>query len=187
MTPLQKIIHDTEEAMKKAVDATVREFNEIRTGRANPGLVEGIMVNYYGAQTPLKQTATISTPEPKLIVIHPWDPSILKEVERAILGSSLGLNPLNDGKVIRISIPQLTSERREELKKLTHRIAENGRVSVRTVRRDNIEAVKKLEDSKQIAEDERFKSQEEIQKITEKYIKRIDELLAQKEKELMEV
>lgn len=187
MTSLQKIMHDTEEDMKKVVDATVREFNEIRTGRAQPGIVEGLMVNYYDTQTPLKQLATISTPEAKLIVIHPWDPSILKDVERAILSSSLGLTPVNDGKVIRISIPQLTLERREELKKLTHKIAENGRVSVRTVRRDNIEAVKRLEDSKQITEDERFKSQEEIQKVTEKYIKRIDELLAQKEKELMEV
>ena len=184
MVPLQKCIHDIEEKLKKAVDATAREFSEIRTGRANPSLVEGIMVEYYGTNTPLKQLASISVPEPRLITIHPWDPSSIAGIERAILKSQLGINPVNDGKLIRISIPSLTKERCDELKKVIHRIAEQGRVSIRTVRRDGIDAVKKMEDSKEIPEDARFKGQEEIQKLTENYTKKIEDYLKEKEKEL---
>ncbi|MFC1624026.1 ribosome recycling factor [Candidatus Omnitrophota bacterium] len=184
MLPLEKRLHEIEEKMKKTVDATIREFSEIRTGRANPSLVEGIRVEYYGTNTPLKQLASISVPEPRLIAIQPWDPSSVKAVEKAILKSELGINPMNDGKIIRISIPSLTKERCEELKKVLHKIAEQGRVSIRTVRRDGIDSVKKMEDSKEIPEDARFKGQEEIQRLTDKYIKRIDELLKGKEKEL---
>lgn len=187
MLPLQKCIHDIEEKLKKAVEATTREFSEIRTGRANPSLVEGIMVEYYGTNTPLKQLASISIPEPRLITIHPWDPSSIASIEKAILKSQLGINPVNDGKVIRISIPSLTKERCDELTKVIHRIAEQGRVSIRTVRRDGIDAVKKLEDSKTITEDARFKGQEEIQKLTERYTKKIEEHLKEKEKELTTV
>ncbi len=184
MLPLQKRIHEIEEKMKRTVDATVREFTEIRTGRANPSLVEGIMVDYYGTNTPLKQLAGISVPEPRLIVIQPWDPSSVPAIEKAIMKSQLGITPANDGKVIRISIPSLTRERCEELTKVLHKIAEQGRVSVRTVRRDGIDSIKKMEDAKEIPEDARFKSQEEVQKLTEKYTKKIEDLLKEKEKEL---
>lgn len=185
MEPLQKLIHDTEEKLKKAVEATVREFAEIRTGRANPGIVEGVMVECYGTHMPLKQVATISVPEPRLITIHPWDPSNIQAIEKAILKSELGITPVNDGKIIRISIPTLTKERIEELKKILHKIAEHGRVSLRTVRRDAMAGIDKMESSKEITEDAKFKGHEDVQKLTEKYTKRIDELLANKEKELV--
>ena len=184
MLPLQKRIHEIEEKMKRTVDATVREFAEIRTGRANPSLVEGLMVEYYGTNTPLKQLAGISVPEPRLIVIQPWDPSSVPAIEKAIMKSQLGITPANDGKVIRIAIPSLTKERCAELTKVLHKIAEQGRVSVRTVRRDGIDSIKKMEDAKEIPEDARFKGQEEVQKLTEKYTKRIEDLLKEKEKEL---
>jgi ribosome recycling factor len=185
MEPLQKQVHDTEEKLKKTVDSTVRDFSEIRTGRANPGIVEGVMVECYDTHMPLKQVATISVPEPRLVVIQPWDAGNLAAIERAILKSGLGINPVNDGKIIRIAIPTLTKERIDELKKILHKIAEQGRVSVRTVRRDAMAAVDKLESSKQITEDAKFKGHDDIQKLTEKYTKRIDELLVNKEKELV--
>ena len=185
MEPLQKQVHDTEEKLKKTVDSTVRDFSEIRTGRANPGIVEGVMVECYDTHMPLKQVATISVPEPRLIVIQPWDAGNLSAIERAILKSELGINPVNDGKIIRISIPTLTKERIDELKKILHKIAEQGRVSIRTVRRDAMAAVDKLESSKQITEDAKFKGHDDIQKLTEKYTKKIDELLVNKEKELV--
>ena len=184
MLPLEKRVHEIEEKMKKTIDATVREFSEIRTGRANPSLVEGIMVEYYGTRTPLKQLAGISVPEPRLIAIQPWDPSSVPDIEKAILKSQLGVNPVNDGKIIKVPIPSLTKERCEELKKVLHKIAEQGRVSIRTVRRDGIDSIKKMEDSKEISEDDRFKGQEQVQKSTEKYTKKIEELLEEKEKEL---
>jgi ribosome recycling factor len=184
MMPLQKLIHDTEELMKKAIDATSREFSEIRTGRANPKLVEGIKVECYGSVMTMLQVGSISVPEPRLITIHPWDPSNLAAIEKAIMKSELGITPTNDGKIIRISMPSLTKERCEELKKVLHKIAEQGRVSIRTVRRDGIDALKKLEDSKAIPEDARFKGQDEIQKMTEKYTKKIEDQLKEKEKEL---
>jgi len=187
MLPLQKRLSEIEEMMKKSVDATVREFSEIRTGRANPSLVEGIMVECYGSNMPLKQVASISVPEPRLIAIHPWDPSNIQAIEKAILKSQLGINPMNDGKIIRVPIPSLTKERCDELKKVLHKIAEQGRISIRTVRRDGIDSLKKMEDSKQIPEDARFKGQDHVQKLTEKYTKRIEELLEQKEKELTSI
>jgi len=185
MDLLQKLIHDTEEKLKKAVDSTLREFSEIRTGRANPSIVEGITVECYGTHMPMKQVGTISIPEPRLIAIHPWDQSNIPAIEKAILKSELGITPVNDGKMIRISIPTLTKERIEELKKILHRLAEQGRVSIRTVRRDSIASVDKLESSKQITEDAKFKGHDDIQKLTEKYTKKIDELLVTKEKELV--
>jgi len=185
MEPLQKLIHDTEEKLKKTVDSTLREFSEIRTGRANPSIVEGIMVECYDTHMPMKQVGTISVPEPRLITIHPWDQSNIQAIEKAILKSELGITPVNDGKLIRIAIPILTKERIEELKKILHRLAEQGRVSIRTVRRDSITAVDKLESSKQITEDAKFKGHDDIQKLTEKYTKKIDELLVTKEKELV--
>jgi ribosome recycling factor len=182
---VKEILHDTDEKMKRAVEAMMREFLEVRTGRASPSLVEGIRVDYFGTFTPLKQLATISTPDARLIVIQPWDISILAEVEKAILRSDLGITPTNDGKLIRISIPQLSKERREELAKLVKKMAEDGRISIRTIRRDAVEAARNLEKDKVITEDDRFRAQDEIQKLTDRYIERIDQILKDKEEELM--
>jgi ribosome recycling factor len=182
---VKDILHDTGEKMRRTQEAVMREFSEVRTGRASPSLVEGIRVEYYGTSTPLKQLATISTPDARLIVIQPWDISILAEVEKAILRSSLGITPTNDGKLIRISIPQLSKERREELAKLVKKMAEDGRISIRTIRRDAVEAARNLEKDKTITEDDRFRAQDEIQKLTDRYIERIDQILKDKEEELM--
>ncbi|MBL7084839.1 MAG: ribosome recycling factor [Candidatus Omnitrophica bacterium] len=183
---IKDILHETEEKMKKTVQAVKREFDEVRTGRASSSLVEGILVDYYGSKTPIKQLATISTPDARLIAVHPWDASVIGEVEKAILQSNIGLTPNNDGKVIRISIPHLTDERQQELDKIVKRVAEGGRVSLRTVRRDANEALKQLDKNKEIAEDERFKSQDEVQEFIDKYTAQIDELLEAKEKEIQE-
>lgn len=187
MLPLQKRLHEIAEKMKKTIDATIREFSEIRTGRASPKLVEGIRVECYGSIMSLNQVSSISVPEPRLIAIHPWDPSNVPAIEKAILKSQLGLSPVNDGKIIRIAIPPLTNERCDELKKVLHKITEQGRISLRTVRRDAIDSVKKMEDTKEITEDARFKGQEEIQKLIDKYTKNIEELLKDKEKELSSI
>lgn len=181
---VKEIIHDTETKMKKTVESTQRELGTIRTGRASTSLVEGIKVDYYGAPTPLKQVAAISTPDARLIVIQPWDKGILGEVEKAIFKSDIGITPTNDGKVIRLSIPPLTDERRSELDKILKKIAEDGRISIRTARHTSVENTRKSEKDKVITEDERFKTQEDIQKLTDKYIKEIDALLAAKEKEI---
>ena len=187
MSSIKEVMRSTEEKMKKVVDATKREFASVRTGRASTSLVEGMHVDYYGTQTPLKQLANISAPDVKLIVIQPWDPSSLGEIEKAIQQSNIGAMPTNDGKVIRVSIPPLSEERREELIRITKKMAEDGRISVRTVRRDANEQAKKLEKDKLATEDEFFKSHDDIQKITDKYIKEIDVILEEKDKELMEV
>jgi len=180
------VLKDTEDKMKHALDAMNREFSEIRTGRANPHLVEGIKIDYYGTPTMLKQLASISVPDARLIVIQPWDPTAVAEIEKAILKSNLGLNPMNDGKAIRLAVPQLSKERREELIKLVKDLSEKGRVSLRTIRRDANELVKKLEQDKKITEDDKFKSQEDIQRLTDKYIEKVEQILKDKEKELTE-
>ncbi len=182
----KEILLETEDKMKKSIDTVSREFAEVRTGRANPSLVEGLHIDYYGTPTMLKQIASISVPDARLIVIQPWDISAMAEIEKAILKSNIGIAPSTDGKVIRLSIPQLSKERREELTKLVKKMAEDGRVSIRTIRRDANEAVKKLEDDKAIPEDERFKTQETIQKLTDKHIAKIEEILKEKDKELVE-
>lgn len=187
MATLKEVLHEAREKMAKTNEAVQREFGTIRTGRASTSLVEGIKVEYYGNQMFLKQVASISTPDPKLIVIQPWDTSVLEEIEKAILKSSVGITPMNDGRVIRLGIPNLTQERRGELVKVIKKMAEDGRVSIRSVRRDINEKIKKLEKDKVATEDESFKSVEEVQKLTDKYIKDIDQLLSNKEKELMEV
>ncbi len=181
---VKELTHDTESKMKKTVESTQREFSTVRTGRASAALVEGIRVDYYGVLTPLKQLAAISTPDAKLIVIQPWDKTVMPEVEKAILKSEIGITPTNDGKVIRLSIPSLTNERRAELDKILKKIAEDGRISIRTARHVAVENARKLEKDKVIAEDDKFKAQDEIQKLTDKYIKEIDNLLAAKEKEI---
>lgn len=178
------IVRDTEAKMKKTVEATQREFSTIRTGRASSSLIEGVKVDYYGAPTPLKQLAAVSTPDARLIVIQPWDKNILGEIEKAIMKSEIGIMPTNDGKLIRLSVPPLTEERKGELDKILKKIAEDGRVSLRTCRHSAIEHARKLEKDKAITEDEKFKTQDEVQKLTDKFIKEIDTLLASKEKEI---
>jgi len=182
----REILHNTEEKMKKALDSVMREFSEIRTGRASPALVEGLHIDYYGTPTPLKQLASISAPDVHLIVIQPWDVTAIVEIEKAIMKSNLGINPSNDGKLIRLSIPPLSKERRQELVKVVHKMAEEGRVSLRTIRREAKEALEKLEKDKVIAEDDKFRGIDELQKIIDKYIAKVDELLKSKEKEILE-
>ncbi|MBI4436547.1 MAG: ribosome recycling factor [Candidatus Omnitrophica bacterium] len=183
---LRDLLRETEEKMDKTVEATQRELATVRTGRASTALLEGVKVSYYDTPTPLKQIATITTPDPKLIVVQPWDGSLLGEIERALLGANLGITPTNDGRVIRLSMPQLTTERREELAKIIRKMAEDGRISIRTGRHHAIELVRKLKD-KGISEDEVFTTQDEIQKLTDKHINKIDELLKQKEREVLEL
>ena len=182
-----EIKKETEEKMKKTVEVTRREYATIRTGRASAGLVEGIKVDYYGTPTPLKQLAGILTPEARLIIIQPWDPGAMQSIEKAILASNIGITPNNDGKVIRLSVPPLTHERREELDKVIKKLAEDGRVSIRSIRRDANDHIKKLEKDKSIPEDLRFATQEDVQKLTDKYVGEIDKLLSEKEKEILEV
>ena len=182
---LEEAIKKTEDAMKKAITATERELAELRTGRANPKMVEGIHVDYYGAATMIKDLSTISVPEARLIVIQPWDATVIPEIEKAINNSNLGLNPSSDGKVVRLSIPELSQERREEMIKVVKKLIEDGKVSARTVRKDANENIKQLEKDKKITEDQRFKTLEDIQKLTDKTIKDLDEVLKHKEKELI--
>jgi len=180
------ILHDTDVKMNKSIEATRRHFSEIRTGRASPHLVEGIHVDYYGTPTILKSMASITVPDARLIVIQPWDASIIAEIEKAVLASNLGITPMNDGKVVRLQLPHLTQERREELKKVVKEIAEEGRISLRTIRRDANDVIKKLESDKKISEDEKFNAHDKIQKVTDKHIKDIEDLLKDKDKELSE-
>lgn len=186
MLPLQKIMKDTEDKFKKALEATAREFSEVRTGRASPSLVEGMMIEYYDTHTPLKQLASISVPDARLLVIQPWDKSCLGDIEKAVLKSNIGITPVNDGKVVRLAMPPLSKERREELTKVVKDMAENGRVSLRTIRHDGKAAIEATEKNKQIAEDEKFSGLDQLQKMTESYSKKIDDILTTKQKELME-
>lgn len=175
---------EIEELMNKAVQATQRSFNTVRTGRANSSLLDRIQVEYYGVPTPLKALASLTTPDSSTLLIQPFDPSTLAAIERAIVTSDLGLTPSNDGKVVRLTIPPLTEERRKELSKQVAKLAEEGRVSIRNIRRDGIDSVRKREKNGELSEDESKSLQDDIQKLTDRYIKKIDELLAEKEKEL---
>jgi ribosome recycling factor len=170
--------------MKKSLDVVNQNFASIRTGRANSGMVEHLKVEAYGSMMPMRQVANVTIPEPRTILLQPWDPTVLKSLEKAINDSDLGISPVIDGKMIRLSIPALTRERREELVKIVHKLAEEGRVSMRSVRRDANEKIKQLEKDKTVTEDESFKSQTEIQKITDRYISMIDQAQASKEKDL---
>ncbi len=180
------LLREAEEKMHKTVEATHRELSTVRTGRASPNLVEGVKVSYYDTQTPVKQLATITTPDPRTIVIQPWDAAVLGEIERALLEANIGITPTNDGHVIRLSIPQPTKERREELAKLVRKMAEEGRISIRTGRHHTIEQIRKLGKDRAVSEDDAFTSQEEVQKLTDKFIAKIDEMLKQKEKEVLD-
>lgn len=182
-----EILHDAEEHMNKSTDVLAHEFSTVRTGRATPSLVDGIRVDYYGAPTPLKSLAAISTPDAKCIVIQPWDAAANAEIEKAILKSDLGITPVNDGKLIRLVLPDLSKERRAELAKVVKKMTEDGRISIRNVRHAAIEHLKKIEKDKLITEDDKFGCQEKIQKLTDKYIAKAEELLAAKEKEITEI
>ncbi len=183
----KELFKETEERMKAVVAATKREFSAVRTGRANPAILDRVTVSYYGTPTPLNQLANIAVPEPRLITIQPWDKSSLKDVEKAILQSDLGLTPNNDGQIIRLSIPPLTGERRKELVRLVRKEAEEMRVAVRNIRRDTNEDVKAQEKAGTLPEDEARRCEKQVQELTDKYIKEIDQLLLTKEQEIMEV
>ncbi|MGD8492557.1 MAG: ribosome recycling factor [Desulfobacterales bacterium] len=183
---IDDIYQETTDSMRKAVEALRRELKRVRTGRASLSILDGIKVDYYGTLTPLNQMATLAVPESRLITIQPWDISVIKDIEKALLKSDLGLTPANDGKLIRISIPALTEERRKELVKVVHKMAEDYKVSIRNARRDANELLKSLKKDGDISEDEAFKSQEEVQKITDEHIKHIDECCQEKEKEILE-
>ena len=176
-----------EEKMKKSIDSASADFASVRAGRANASVLDRIMVDYYGSPTPIQQIAAISSPDPRALVISPWDGTALKSIEKAIQTSDLGINPQNDGKCIRLTFPQLTEERRKELVKQIHKYAENGKVAVRNIRRDAMEAFKKKEKASEITEDDLKQAEKDLQKLTDESCKKLDELLAKKEKELLAV
>jgi ribosome recycling factor len=173
--------------MSVTIDKIVHEFNSIRTGRASVNLLDRVFIDYYGVKTPLRHISNISLPEPKTILISPYEPKLLKDIEKQILSSDLGLNPSNDGKVIRLSIPALNEERRKELVKVVKKIAEDGRIAVRNIRRDGIEEFKRLEKKAEITEDDLKNLEVEMQELTDEYIEKISKILTQKESEIMEV
>lgn len=181
------LVTKSEETMKKSINFLKEDLATIRAGKANPKLVDKIQVSYYGSMTPLNQVANISVPEPRSIIIQPWDASLVKEIEKAILASDLGINPSNDGKMIRLVIPPLTEERRKDLIKLVKKEVENAKVAVRNIRRDANEDFKKLEKTSELTKDDLKKAEEEMQKLTDKYIKIIDDTYKEKEKEILEV
>jgi len=183
---LDDVYRDLRDRMNKAIETLESEYKRLRTGRASVSLVDGIKVDYYGNPTPLSQLATLTIPDPRTIMIQPWDTSVVGEVEKAILKSELGLTPMNDGKAIRISIPPLTAERRRDLVKVVKKKAEESKVAVRNIRRDIIEKIKDLKKDKKVSEDEQFRAQDEIQKITDDYVKKIDAVYSGKEKEILE-
>jgi ribosome recycling factor len=184
---IQNVYNDTNRKMESSIAILQKELAGIRTGRASLALLDGIKVDYYGNPSPLTQVATLSVPDSRLISIQPWDTSLLPAIEKAILSSNLGLTPTNDGKIIRISIPPLTEERRKELVKVVKKIAEDCKVAIRNVRRESMEHLKSLEKDKKISQDDHKKANDEVQKITDKFIKRVDDITAKKDKEILEV
>lgn len=183
---IKNILQKAEADMKKALEAMTKDFGTIRTGRASLSLLEGITVEYYGSTMPLNQVASLSVPEPRTITIQPWDLKVMPHLEKAIIKSDLGITPTNDGKILRLNIPPLTQERRKDLVKVIKKMAEEGRVAMRNLRREANEQLKKLEKDKKITEDELHKSIDKVQELTDKYINQIEEVLAKKEKEIME-
>jgi ribosome recycling factor len=183
---IESTLQETKERMAKTIDDLENELKRVRTGRASLSLLDGIRADYYGAQTPLNQMASLSVPESRLIVIQPWDVSAIKGIEKAILKSDLGLTPSSDGKLIRISIPPLTEERRKELVKIVSKMCEEHKIAVRNIRRDSNELIKGFKKDGDIAEDDAFKAQDSIQKITDDYISEIDDIYKSKEKEILE-
>jgi ribosome recycling factor len=184
---IDELLADATRRMDKSIEATRDHLNSVRTGRASPGMLDRITVDYYGQQTPLKQLATIGVPEARLLTVQPFDPSSVKSIEKAIQESDLGLTPSNDGKLIRLPIPQLTEERRREYVKIARTYAEEGRVSIRNIRRDVIHGLKELVDNGDVGADEEHRAEERAQKLTDEHVKSIDELVKHKEAEIMEV
>ena len=184
---IQELRKKTSDRMQGAIDALKKEFAGIRTGRASMALLDGIIIDYYGTPTPVQQLASLTIPESRQIAIQPWEQKLIPEIEKAIMKSDLGLTPMNDGKIIRINIPILTEERRKQLVKLVKKRAEESKIAVRNIRRDSNEGLKKLEKEEHVSEDEVKKEHDEIQKITDSFIKKVDELAEHKEKEIMEV
>jgi ribosome recycling factor len=182
----KELLKELKVEMEKSLEAIQKEFSKVRTGRASISLLDGVRVDYYGTPTPLNQLATLSIPEPRLIAIQPWDGTIIKEIEKAILKSDLGLTPNNDGKIIRVTIPPLTEDRRKELVKLVKKMAEAARVSIRNHRRSTNDDLKSLKNDKTLSEDDFYKYQEDVQKITDENIKKCDDLTKQKEEEILE-
>ena len=183
---LDDIYEDTRESMGKTIASLKTELKRVRTGRANLSLLDGIRVDYYGTPTPINQMASLSVPESRLITIQPWDASVIKEIEKALLKSDLGLTPSNDGKIIRIAIPPLTEERRKQLAKTVHKSCEDHKIAIRNLRRDANELLKSLKKDGDIAEDDAFKGQDQVQKITDEFISQIDAIYKEKEKEILE-
>ncbi|MDJ0989510.1 MAG: ribosome recycling factor [Desulfobacterales bacterium] len=183
---LDDIYQDTRESMEKTITSLNKELNRVRTGRANLSLLDGIRVDYYGTLTLLNQMASLSVPESRLITIQPWDATVIKEIEKAILKSDLGLTPSSDGKIIRIAIPPLTEERRKQLAKSVHKTCEDHKVGIRNLRRDANEMLKSLKKDGDISEDDAFRGQDQVQKITDEFIAQIDTIYKEKEKEILE-
>lgn len=184
---IRELLEELRERMSKSVEVLQDDLLSIRTGRASPALVERLPVEYYGTMTPLNQMASIAAPEPRLLVIRPWDPAALSDIERAILRSDLGLTPMNDGKLIRLNIPRLTEERRRELVKVVSRRVEEGRIAVRNLRRDALQDLREFEQEKMISEDEYFRGKDDIQELTDEFIGEINEIGKRKEEEVMEI
>lgn len=184
--PTNEIYRDSETRMKKSIEHLQQELARIRTGRATPALLDVVKIDYYGTPTPLNQVATITAPEPRLLVVQPWEKRLIGEIEKAILQADLGLNPSNDGNVVRVPIPELSEERRQDLLKLVKKFAEEARVAVRNIRRDANDHIKRLEKNHEISEDQSHTSQDKIQKLTDAHIKDIDALYEKKEKEILE-
>jgi ribosome recycling factor len=184
---MQAVLKDAEERMKKVLAVLEKEFSRLRTGRASSSLLDGVRVDYYGTPTQLDQLASVATPDSRTITIQPWDRKAFADIEKAIMKSDLGLTPVNDGKVIRISIPPLTEERRKDLVKVGKKHTEEAKVAVRNIRRDANEALKKKKSDKKISEDDQHKGQEDVQKLTDSYIVKTDEAFSKKEKEIMEI
>ena len=187
MAAIEDFLADAKRRMDKSIEATHHEFNSIRTGRASPALLDRITIDYYGTPTPLKSLASISAPEPRLLVVQPYDPGAIKHIERAVQESDLGLTPSNDGKVVRLPIPALTEERRKDLVKVVRRVAEDGKVAIRNVRRDVMQHLKELVVNGDVGDDEERRGEQQVQKITDDHTKSIDDLLKSKEAEIMEV
>lgn len=183
---IDSTFNETRDRMTKSIAALEKELKRVRTGRASLSLLDGVKVDYYGTPTPLNQMASLSVPESRLLNIQPWDVSVIKDIEKAILKSNLNLTPSNDGKLIRISIPPLTEQRRKELVKVVNKTGEDYKIAVRNIRRDSNELLKGLKNDGDIAEDDAFKAQDQVQKITDEYIKQIDEICKDKEKEILE-
>ena len=187
MSAIDDFLADAKRRMDRSIDATHQEFNSIRTGRASPGLLDRINIDYYGTPTPLRSLATVAAPEPRLLTVQPFDPGSTKSIERAIQESDLGLTPSNDGKVIRLPIPALTEERRKELVKVVRRVGEDGKVAIRNVRRDVMQHLRDLVTKGEVGDDEERRAEQQVQKLTDEHTKSIDDLLKVKEAEIMEV